>query len=480
MHYEEARMIARLRGFMLELDVFSHEFLTSNTHRQARLEPIQPPDYNTLDMVLRSNLTDEERRVLFPNKFDLGNPDDLNIEDCTPEAAIELLSRSEGMTPVLEGITKLTKQPGDIYRASDRVKFYRVAGLFGRFLRKNPQLFAMLEAPGEFDRGSLELTNPYPMGHEGDQRWTVGELRSLFAAQIPLSRLAEIDKAFRDPRSIIDEFEMSLQEALKRNVSSVDEAADRYETVIADWLKPMPSLQRKLLPLDQQLYVHLLVLDFINYVKVEQELRGQRLHHVPVREVSQDLRNIRPIKREDLSHPSTLSIFRPLLQRAADIEVSDKVFRSMVSNVPTLLGHYFLKLPGKLPATLEPSLIFAALVLDWDMRTNTQHFYPRMHAQTSTSGSIKMALRKFDAGNSEEYRRIFRHALDWVRYSLMGQQRLYDAQRRLTLGLIERVAGVMETHDTELVINFLNNLKEYADHVDSVIDRVKQQRNHRP
>ncbi len=164
-----------------------------------------------------------------------------------------------------------------------------------------------------------------------------------------------------------------------------------------------------------------------------------------------------------------------MLGKAVDQEVTDKVFRSMLLNIPILFEHYFLKSEDEMPKKHHVSLILAALVFDWDTRNNTQKFHPYMHGEGSTSGSIKMALRKGGSSMSEEYRRIFRHALDWINYSLRGQLELYKAQRALNLGLSERIAQIMESHNTERMIVLLNNLKGYATHCRLVIARVREQ-----
>lgn len=483
MNPRRARWRAGMYAQKINIDVFSARFVWAPEHQRKRLylDNIYD-DFNVLEIVLRSALSDDERRTLFPGPFDLGSPEPLRPQDCTPfafEAVIRDMSlpeRDGGLKSMRDGFARVTHHRFDDYCADDPSKAYRVAVLLYRFATKHSHLFSHLQTPAPGDLGSLELNNPYQYGHQGELRWDLLDLRSLLAAEIPPERRDEIDRTFRRIRQALDTFLDEITLGLRRDLSSVDEAVRRYEVVAGDWVGPSPPASQTRLPADEQLYTHFWVLDFVHYVRTEQRLVREQHQPYAIASLWPELRRAAPIALAELEEKPVFVRLQEWINLAIGQQFSAKEFTIRLKDVPVLLEHYHLRPLPQLPAEFLPEQVLAALIFAAEIRhPSASALRVYMPGEGSEARSVKSALRQGVSQRAEEFERVCHYGIDRICDALRGQQPLHQVRQSFSLRLAEKVVGLLQTHDTKRVRYLMDTLYNYPKHaLDHVIVRARQ------
>lgn len=247
--------------------------------------------------------------------------------------------------------------------------------------------------------------------------------------------------------------------------ASPEEVARRYAVVTKDWQHPPGRpLTRRFLPLDEQLYIYLLALDYLHFAQADRKLHEHlQRHYSQVVCMTDEIRALGTVSFDDLSKPSRMHSMRALLVKAVGEEISEKVFRGVLLDARKLMERYLLLLMPPLPPAVDATLAAAALIFAWGVRRHPQTYKPYIHGQLNQSGSVKAAMRMNVSDGFEEFERIWCYGIDWLKFALCGQLAAYEAWMNLRITLIRLVEQFIQTHDTELVSNLLYNLREYAE-----------------
>jgi hypothetical protein len=484
------------------INPFSHAFVWDDSYSRHRFTRFTNGTM-LLEMVLHCGLTDQERAAIFPGKYDLGRQYDLAGDACSvPLVAEELYAEYpdrlgvNGTIPELRHtirqIEKVTKGfTFEQFRERDRAAAAKVLKLCWKLkASRSATLLSMILSPEDDRSGSLELSNPYPLGVDGDQkkRQLFADFKAHLSAEIAPDRLREINATFGAVRDALDTFVHRVNTALKTapnadgTDASVQDVCDRFKVVRQAWLKPSSyQIKPLLLPLDEHLFIHMLVLDLRHLAAVDRDLHQNRIGQVAVSVVREELQRMPgKFSVENLSKaaPGVLSL-APILAKALGEAVDQDKFIANLPLAAHCLRHYLAlsSIPPAInadPQTTAAAILFAMAINGPDRKP----YKPRLQGQQAISGSIRAVMEQPVNAAHEEYERVCRYAMDWYRYALWGCEEMYEQQQAFAMGMVERVLSVCETNDTKRIQTLLDNFVEYAElgvhHVPTQVHAARQ------
>lgn len=476
------RLIVEEYGRAAGVNPFSHAFVWNPSFAPHRFKRVSSGGKNLLEVLLRCGLTNEERALIFPGKFDLGSHSDLKSEDCSDERVAEELNLDYGKTltasdlrHTIDQISAVTGVRFQVHRELDRATASKVLKLFWRLKGdRRTTVLSMIHTTDDGSSAALELTNPYPLGTGDLKRQLFADVKAYLSAEIDPDRLDEIDATFEKVRDALDAFIDRVNTVLKLalnadgTVASAQDVYERFAVVSKAWLRPRAQpFNHRLLPLDQQLYIHMSSLDFLNFAAVNRHLRTQRIGQVDVETVQAELRQMagKFSVRDLFGSAPHLTQFAPTVGKALGRTMEIDSFLKKLPDAGHCLEHYLatcqIPTPEDADALTTAAAIVFAIVIS---APDCPPYRPYIQAQGHISGSIRAALRKPVNSAHEEYERVCRYAIDWYKYALWGCSKLHEVQCAFELGMIELVVKVCKTHDTLLMGTLIHNLEEYATH----------------
>lgn len=476
-----------LRGVTREAGVtpFSAEFVWDSRYSALRFGAFTFPGgrVTVLDAVLRAELTNEERHRIFPTPLDLGRKDQLEPCQRTYQAIANTVAQQlkldtagfdeSYVKQTAASIGELAGFPFDVYRERDPDLAARVLKLFV-YLKKTrgPGVVGMLKPPGDDQRPSLELTNPYPWGTGNRKRQLYADVKSYLSAQIPPERLAEIDACFASLRPELGRF---LGELLRQiqdapllsdgHLPTVRDVCDRLQRAAEVYKKcliaPNAALSKVLLPLDEQLYVHLQTLEFLHYTAFTRQLRGRELIRANVQPSVRvfGASEVRARYLDLQQHTDDYMPLRPVVEHAFGEAIEPAKFKHVILMGSHVLRHYLQGRTLDPDATADFRLVTATLCFAMDlMSSRVPQYKPHVHGQSNISGSVLGAMLDEVNRRHEEFERICSESVDCYQAALTGQTKLHQACHDL-VALFERTtAELCRSHDTECIAAFLGAL----------------------
>lgn len=464
------------------VSAFSEEFVWNPLYSKTRFNALISPSgrITVLDAVLRANLTDEERHRIFPTPLDLGRHERLEPSQRTYQAIANSVTKQLMLREDLDetyvkqtavSIGKLAGFPFESYRERNPDLAARVLKLFV-YLKKHhgSGVVGMLKSPG---RPSLELTNPYLYGADNPKRRLFADIKSYLSAQIPPERLASIDACFACLRPELGRFiDVILQQihnipcspggeppTMRDAYNRIQRGADIYKECL---VKHTADLSKSILPLDEQLYVHLQSLDFLHYTEFMRQVREMQLIRPDVQPAVMHFRNsnVKAHSHDLERNPNAYMPMRPVVEYAFRDTIDPAQFKRAIVLGSHVLRHYFQGRMLDANAIAGFRLVAAALCFAMDLEAGRiPHFKPYIHGQSNISGSVLGAVLDKVNGRHEEFERICSESVDCYQAALIGQTELHDASRGLFV-LFERTAAELcHSHDTERISTFLNALR---------------------
>ncbi len=465
---------------------FSAEFVWDSRHSALRFGAFISPggSVTVLDAVLRAELTDEERHCIFPTPLDLGRKNKLEPSQRTYQAIANTVTNQlkldtsgfdeSYVKQTAASIGELAGFPFDVYRERDPDLAARVLKLFV-YLKKTrgPGVVGMLKPPGDDRRPSLELTNPYPWGAGDQKRQLYADIKSYLSAQIPPERLAAIDACFASLRPELGRFLGELLHQIQDipllpdgDLPTARDACDRLQRAAEVYKKcfiaPHTAPSKVLLPLDEQLYVHLQTLEFLHYTEFMRQLRGRELIRAKVQPSVRVFGASTVTARYlDLQqHTDDYMPLLPVVEHAFGEAIEPAQFKRAILMGSHVLRHYLRVRTLNPDATADFRLVTATLCFAMDLETGrVPQYKPYIHGQSNISGSVSGAMLDGVNSRHEEFERICSESVDWYQAALTGQRELHEACHDL-VALFERTtAELCRSHDTERIAAFLVALR---------------------
>lgn len=485
MSTDHLRLMLRAATRKAGVSPFSAEFVWDSRHSALRFQAFISPggSMTMLDAVLRAELTEEERHRIFPTPLDLGRKNKLEPYQRTYQAIANTvanqlkLDRSgfdeNYIKQTAASIGELAGFPFDVYRERDPDLAARVLKLFV-YLKKTrgPGVVGMLKPPGNDRSPSLELTNPYPWGTGDQKRQLYADIKSYLSAQIPPERLAAIDACFASLRPELGRFLGELLHQIHDtpvlpdgHLPTVRDACDRLQRAAEVYKKgllaPNTTPSKVLLPLDEQLYVHLQTLEFLHYTEFMRRLRGRELIRANVQPSVQvfGASRVRARYLDLQQHIDDYMPLRPVVEHAFGETIEPLDFKRAILMGSHVLRHYLQVRTLDPDATADFRLVTATLCFAMDLiSSRVPQYKPYIHGQGNISGSVLGAMLDEVNKRHEEFERICSESVDWYQAVLTGQTKPHQAHHDL-VALFERsTAELCRSHDTERIAAFLGAL----------------------
>jgi hypothetical protein len=222
---------------------------------------------------------------------------------------------------------------------------------------------------------------------------------------------------------------------------------------------------RALLRLDEQLYVHLLTLDFLHYA----EYRRWSLVNLParraVRPIESELRRVATcVRPADFDHEvAQLGLLKNLLEITTGEPIEPDVFEKCAGLAGDVLQHYLSGKTIHKTAAADTRLATACLCFALDLeQCRIPEIKPYVHGQGNISGSVRGAVRAGVNEKHEEFERICTEMVDWYQADLIGQTALHQAVQDLLCLATTSVSQMCLSHDTHALNGFLDILEREA------------------
>lgn len=458
MSTEHLRHVFDLIAAEAKVNPFSAEFMWDPRHAELRFGAFLTENgrITVLEAVLRANLSKAERQSIFPTVLDLGRQEPLRPEQRTYGAIAKAVAEQlpDDLAVLDERYVKQTAErlgdllgfPFSSYREQDPDLAARVLKLFV-FLKRvyGPGVIGMLEPPGDGQRPSLELTNPFSRGGGIERRQRYAEVCAYVSAQLSPDCRATIDTVFRRLRPALGSFLSRVlnqiyntpimcnghfprpQDACRRLRQAAEVYAHRF--AVSDEHK-VPIF----LPLDEQLYVHLLSLEFLHYAEFMRELRGRQLLRADIQPAVKVFQNSQVMTTYDelQTNPDAYMPLRRVVEYAFGETIGESQFRRAILRGSDVLRHYLQCRTLNPNATADFRLVTAALCFAMDLETGrVSDFKPHVHGQGNISGSVSGAMRDWVSARNEEFERICSESVDWYQAALIDQVEPHQACHNL-------------------------------------------------
>jgi aspartate carbamoyltransferase regulatory subunit len=438
-----------------------------------------------LSYLLR-HLDECEREALFPGQFDLGNR--LQPVESTTEALLKEI-RNEGygesehsIRVIKEKIEELTGIHFTTFFQQDKGKTLKIVKLLYLLKTKNPvRIFSLLEPPEGDKKPSLEVKNAYPLKGNEKAAYLMADLKAHLALEITPARLKEIDVLFDQLRPTLD----SIIQELMGCINSACHSNYEYLLRLLDVVKHQTALllegesaPAKLMPLDETLYIHCYVLEFLHFAKVNRYIISELAPNIVIEPIGPELRALSSAiqgKRQVSTNDQCISMsdfvgftgkyemeIRGALTKAMGGALSPKDYAKAVPHANKLLKiwaffHHTLGIRTvDTDFLVNPLMALATVAAIGFEFPHPTSYYPYWLGQKNDRGNVISALNKIDlhSANStvpEEYIRYWDHRLRWFQYALAGQLDALQGRYELTQCFVSGFESAVKTRDIELI-----------------------------
>lgn len=449
---------------------FGVDLLTSafmKAEQYAEFRAVRLDSRTLLWHLLRLDLSPDDRASIFPGKFELGNGVALTDDECTLEALRDDLFHEKDVAAakdLLDSVSGVTGHRREEHFSAGAAHAFKVAALVHRMKRRErlTELIAILQPPTEAT-ASLELTNPYGAGAASKLRIDYQELLAYLSAEVAPERLNEIERTFGQVRERIDAALFTLRAVLAKDPGfTPSDAVAFYRSAAERWGRSKVSRPRVVLRADEQLFVHLHVLDFLHFAKVDKRLHAERLRLEQVAELGPRAATLRATK-VPVDDPTAWRELHADLCTATGEAIGAREFRDNLDPACRVLRRRVLLASCPPAPEVDALTCLAAMIVARHMRKTSPAFTTRMHGTArGQTTSVRRALARSPWEVEEELNRFVEYSVDAARFALAGQQGVYEAQLAFQAQVLEGTRKVVETHDTDSVENLLNNLDGFA------------------
>jgi hypothetical protein len=474
----------------------SRDLLFDSRYAKRRSVKIYDRPGQTVLRVLLQNLSEADRKSLFPGEFDMGSS--RQPLELTTKAVLEELreeGRGEAMEHIRgikEGIKKITGISFKTFSDQERCGALRVVKLLYILKTKNGvRIFSLLEPPGAEDKPSMEVKDAHPLvGNEGAV-YVISDLKAFLALEIDSARLDEIDKAFDHLYERIDQITEKL---IQREISV---SGDDYDTLLRnlDTLHERLSVPKgddfpkQITPLVETLYVHCYAVEFINFIKVIRFITTQLMPKNALVPIGSELRKLTQVI-QGRQHVNTndncisASKFKDFVsQHESDIcsaltkstgkRVALKEIKRATEDAEKLIRLWAVFLHPRGILTLDknfdvsPLDALAALASIIHELKEPTRYLPYRLGQKNDRGNVLSALRGVNLTSSEttvaeEYNAFWILRFSWFKYAIAGQLALLKRRQQVRECFFTTFERLVQSYDIKAIQDHVDGASIYS------------------
>jgi hypothetical protein len=458
-----------------------------------------------LSLLIREGMTEERREKIFSGDYDLGNTRTLLPELCSykklvaelyGEGSTHIDADNDPFETIKKGICRITgRDMQDHFKVnkSTALKVIRTLNILAR--NREPRLMQLLILPVPPKKFSMSFRDSYPYMKNQEQVWLIADLKANLSVELSEKRFHEIALLFS-----------SLEESMKNIIWNVEKIlVGAYHSdyssmfsVYADLVTAVESYQvqheRKALPLDEELFIHLHMLEFAHFAIGYPNLIAEQIPTLPVTPVIGELKALTKkafpalfvaVKEDGLRIAiNDIPEFSlrwqkeiiAMMEKAMGESMTFNEFDKIKPGVQILLRNFYSHqdigngaLSGEMK--ISPWYVIAAFCCVWYPRlVNTPEsekiFKPYWLGQAAQGGTLHASVNDSRIGFAvdrvpEEHRHIWNVRLEWFADALRGHTELRVQRLNFRAALIRRILDICSTNDTDWIAQKLISLSDY-------------------
>ena len=461
----------------------THEYVHHRKYRKDRVGNRVlgrgPEGVSRLYEIVHRLLTDEERAVVFPSTFDLGNFRDVPVglrkhihlegelydENNNTDAQDTLKTIKSRITALLD------RKFADFFE-EDKSKSLKVLKTLYRFQREYKTLFTLLAPPKKSGKPSFEIRDSYGIEGSSEEVDLIADLKAHMSFELPPEKLKVIMSTYGQMRGVLDGIEdLLVTEAAvqcRNNIKNHRAIAQHIVECIRETLH-FPGREPVKLPLDEHLFTYMLQLEHYHHMQANAELNdivvsieppfGNAIEEIELLMCNLGLGNHSPqlilIETNYFeiffqeNQPSLIHFYSRLFKR----KIEEAFYQSAIPHAVKLSK--MLARAGLDDDTCLMALI-GAMALVLTEQTKSTPYKPFWYGQKNISGGLieflnKVNLQHINFDASEGSLRYWTARSNYLAYTILGQQEVFKSRLLITECINEGITRILDTRDINLL-----------------------------
>lgn len=492
-----------------EIDLWSRDYFFDKKYAPHRSTMVMQSgsrlSRSLLSLLIREGMTEERREKIFPGDYDLGNTRTIPPELCSykklvaelyGEGSTHIDTDNDPFETIKKGIRRITgRDMQDHFKVnkSTALKVIRTLNMLAR--NREPRLMQLLILPVPPKKFSMSFRNSYPYMRNQEQVWLIADLKANLSVELSDKRFHEIALLFSSLHELMKNIIWNVEKIL---VGAYHSDYSSMLSVYADLVTAVESYQvqheRKAVPLDEELFIHLHMLEFAHFAIGYSNLIAER---IPTRPITPVIRELRALAKKAFSalfvavmedDPRIAINDIPafslrwqkeivaIMEKAMGESITFDEFDKIKTGAQILLRDFYSHqdigngaLYGEMK--VSPWYVIAAFCCVWYVRlVNTPEsekiFKPYWLGQAAQGGTLRASVNESRIGFAvdripEEHRHIWNIGLEWFADALRGHTELRARRFDFRAALISKVLDICSTNDTDWIAQKLISLSDY-------------------
>lgn len=496
-----------------DVNPYSRRFIFGKEYAKARNDRLSffGPNGATLLRAILSDLPTERSKAIFPGIFDLGNHDNVALNDITYSRLTDelkdqhgwLLDPEEAFENIKRMVVDTTGNTFEFYVKQDKLKALKVLKLLLVLVRqREPRLIDFLtkEPP---EKVSLEIRDAFPITKNEQNTYLLSDLKSYLTIEMDEARTHEIDAFFYHFIRRCGATQRSLEAQITTDFSASHETEGALDLFTASLKEFVPRAPKREAPLDEALYVYLCRYECVHFFKEIERIIATTTPRAQVAPVPHEVQAFRTKLAARFKAPEggTIAEFAiklrqfpdffqdymadilPITQKTIGFPVESQSYCNAIGPAHELLRlrlFFSLTPSGDInedkPFTLllGISAICAVLHQRHVERTKYDIYWPGRKTQGSSlmtplEEGLHLHERRTDWAVPEAILQIWDLRLQWMHDSLVGATAINSRKVSLRLALSNMLLACTASSDIGHVVD---ELQRFNDHIEACLHRV--------
>lgn len=460
----------------------SHEYVHHRKYRELRVGGRMlgggPESTSQLYTIVNELITNEERDLIFPGFFDLGNlkqpPEKLKTYK-----ALEDEIRNESKVEAHDRLKKIKKLASTIlgrrfseFFSEDKTKTLKVLKTLYRFQSEQNKIFTLLAPPRISKKPSYEIRDCYGIDGSTEEVLLLSDLKTHCSFEIPRERLASINNTYGSMRELMDNVDRILSQKavvesggnLQRFTQTIKDLITRVQDVLH-----IEDQEPARLPIDEQLYTYLTRIEFDHHTEGNEKLHSEILEHSPpfgeatslIAELAHHIKLPHPKPQHLLINAETCetqfrdnaNAFKWFYSELLGREIDNCIFEKALP----LFGKFCKILSfAKLEKNINMSLVLGAMALVLSELHKNTPYQPYWYGKGTMSGGLQEYLKavRFEHQNldaPEGSHRYWTGRCDYFSYTMLGQADVFKGRVHLSNAINQSFMKILDTQNLELI-----------------------------
>jgi hypothetical protein len=364
--------------------------------------------------------------------------------------------------------------------------------------QRQPSLMQLLNLPAPNKKFSMSFRDSHPYTKNQEQVWLIADLKAYLSAELSDVRFEEISLTFSSLHGVLDNIVRNVEKILvgayRSDPTSMMSAYITLTTAVEGF-----QFQHDLknVPLDEELFIHLHVLEFAHFATGYPQLISKAIPQCSITPVFEELRVF--VKKafptlftEIKEYDSLISIrdvpafalhwqkeITAIMEKAMGTSMTLGEYDQLKMDAQNLLRNfYWFRVDGEdalqeKTKQVSPWYAIAAFCCVWYTLKSPTNFKPYWLGQPSQGGSInssiKVSLLDIDFAIDsvpEEHRHVWTNRLEWFAAALHGHADLKEQRFAFRSAMIGKALDICCTNNTDSIAqelcNFVNCIKGLA------------------